>query len=285
MSVIDIAGKRFGRLFVKKFVDTKKGGGARWKCVCDCGKVVTVRSQSLRTGQTTSCGCYRRERMSYRASGKAGEICDGEKLCRKSLKAKNGEGRGTCMRRSGHNGGHGTKTTCRDCAVRLTKDNSVSYCPMCRDCRTNYQRATHGSKPLNRQMPGKKHTFLCGCSGILPKQRRQPNKFAVAVSSNWACRAAIILKNSKFHAKKYKPMDSNTPHSLIRELMEEPNCERCGQPLKWELGVGRTPHLHHDHDTGEIYGFTHLRCNSQALENEIERLKAKIKKLTAKKIY
>jgi hypothetical protein len=59
-------------------------------------------------------------------------------------------------------------------------------------------------------------------------------------------------------------------------MMEEPNCERCGEALKWEFGVGKTPHLHHNHETGEIYGFTHPVCNPQAMEQEIERLRTNL---------
>lgn len=32
-----------------------------WNCVCDCGNRVTVRAENLRTGNTTSCGCYAKE--------------------------------------------------------------------------------------------------------------------------------------------------------------------------------------------------------------------------------
>lgn len=33
--------------------------GATWECLCDCGKTMVTRSNSLRTGNTTSCGCTR----------------------------------------------------------------------------------------------------------------------------------------------------------------------------------------------------------------------------------
>lgn len=57
MSVaIDITGQRFGRLVA---IESIHGHGQlRWKCQCDCGKTVVVKSQSLRTGMTKSCGCY-----------------------------------------------------------------------------------------------------------------------------------------------------------------------------------------------------------------------------------
>jgi hypothetical protein len=65
-------------------------------------------------------------------------------------------------------------------------------------------------------------------------------------------------------------------------MMAEPNCERCGEPLVWEFGLGKTPHLHHNHETGEPIGFTHPVCNPRAMEDEIDRLKAVVKKLKSR---
>jgi hypothetical protein len=56
-AVIEIAGERFGNLLVLGRSVSLQKGQARWDCVCDCGKNVTVRSQDLRIGHTTSCGC------------------------------------------------------------------------------------------------------------------------------------------------------------------------------------------------------------------------------------
>lgn len=39
-----------------------KGYVQYWICECDCGSVFEVRSDSLRSGRTLSCGCYQRER-------------------------------------------------------------------------------------------------------------------------------------------------------------------------------------------------------------------------------
>jgi hypothetical protein len=73
-----------------------------------------------------------------------------------------------------------------------------------------------------------------------------------------------------------------TPHSVIRAMMEEPNCVLCSLPLTWEFGMGKTPHLHHNHVTGEIYGFTHARCNAHDLMREIDRLRDQIKTFSHK---
>lgn len=56
----DLQGKRFGRLTVTVRDDTRTDR-AYWSCLCDCGKVKTVAGSSLRSGNTQSCGCLRRE--------------------------------------------------------------------------------------------------------------------------------------------------------------------------------------------------------------------------------
>jgi len=59
----DLAGQRFGRLLVLYDTGERKNGCVIWHCQCDCGCEVDVRSSNLISGRTTSCGCYRRERL------------------------------------------------------------------------------------------------------------------------------------------------------------------------------------------------------------------------------
>lgn len=55
---IDLVGKRFGRLVVKKFVGRNKHRHSLWECVCDCGNTCTVSTMCLRRAKPTkSCGC------------------------------------------------------------------------------------------------------------------------------------------------------------------------------------------------------------------------------------
>lgn len=56
----NLTSQRFGRLTVIEF-SHKKGDKTYWKCKCDCGKEVLVRSDALKTGHTNSCGCYNKE--------------------------------------------------------------------------------------------------------------------------------------------------------------------------------------------------------------------------------
>ena len=56
---MELQGVRFGRLTVlKKAANTNK---AFWVCVCDCGAVVTKAQIDLRSGDTKSCGCIKKE--------------------------------------------------------------------------------------------------------------------------------------------------------------------------------------------------------------------------------
>lgn len=58
---LDLAGEIFGRLTVLEFADKAKCGHKRWLCRCDCGTEIVVWGSSLKTGNTKSCGCLKRE--------------------------------------------------------------------------------------------------------------------------------------------------------------------------------------------------------------------------------
>lgn len=53
----DLTGKRFGRLVVLERVENNKNGGARWRCVCDCGREAVSTTSMLNSGHNVSCGC------------------------------------------------------------------------------------------------------------------------------------------------------------------------------------------------------------------------------------
>lgn len=52
----EMIGKKFGKLTPIE-EGGHMGGLLAYKCQCDCGNIVTVRGPSLRSGNTTSCGC------------------------------------------------------------------------------------------------------------------------------------------------------------------------------------------------------------------------------------
>ena len=66
---IDLAGQRFNKLFVLEYAgctrpDRPKKKNHQWKCKCDCGNECVVLGDSLRSGNTQSCGCLQKERAS-----------------------------------------------------------------------------------------------------------------------------------------------------------------------------------------------------------------------------
>lgn len=61
-------GQRHGRLVVTGEAPRAKGGKAQVYCDCDCGtKAKVVRVSALRSGVSTSCGCFAREQTSARS--------------------------------------------------------------------------------------------------------------------------------------------------------------------------------------------------------------------------
>lgn len=57
---LNLIGQRFGRLLVIAEAPNK-GNRTQWLCKCDCGQEYIGRTDSLRAGKLTSCGCLRTE--------------------------------------------------------------------------------------------------------------------------------------------------------------------------------------------------------------------------------
>lgn len=64
----DLTGMKFDRLTVMGDVGKRtKGNGIMWKCICDCGNEVYVRTYSLGK-DVKSCGCLRNEKLIQRST-------------------------------------------------------------------------------------------------------------------------------------------------------------------------------------------------------------------------
>lgn len=63
-NVIDIVGKTFGKLLVLRIDDSNDSIRIKWICKCECGNIVSVFGENLNTGNTSSCGCLRKESAS-----------------------------------------------------------------------------------------------------------------------------------------------------------------------------------------------------------------------------
>ena len=59
--LIDLTSKKFGRLQVVARSSNNKHNAVVWKCVCDCGNEVFVTGGNLKSGNSRSCGCEKRE--------------------------------------------------------------------------------------------------------------------------------------------------------------------------------------------------------------------------------
>lgn len=63
MPAIDIVPEKpFGQLLTKEFLGSDKSGHQICRCLCKCGNTVVVTASHLRSGDTQSCGCLRKQR-------------------------------------------------------------------------------------------------------------------------------------------------------------------------------------------------------------------------------
>ena len=51
-NIIDLTGKKFGKLKVLGRCVNKKGNKPEWVCICDCGNYCSVQGQNLRRNYT-----------------------------------------------------------------------------------------------------------------------------------------------------------------------------------------------------------------------------------------
>lgn len=60
-TIIDMTGKKYGRLTVLERAGTDGSGNATWLCQCECGNTTIVPGRTLRNGESKSCGCLHNE--------------------------------------------------------------------------------------------------------------------------------------------------------------------------------------------------------------------------------
>ena len=65
MQFQDLAGQRFGRLLITSFAEFRQEDArcrrAHWHCQCDCGNQAIASGKAMKSGNTLSCGCLRKE--------------------------------------------------------------------------------------------------------------------------------------------------------------------------------------------------------------------------------
>jgi hypothetical protein len=62
---VDLVGRRFGKLLVLSLSAERKNGLC-WNCICDCGNPTVNNGNSLKNGNTKSCGCGKSEATARR---------------------------------------------------------------------------------------------------------------------------------------------------------------------------------------------------------------------------
>src|SRR4051812_34445149 len=55
--LIDLVGRRYGRLTIVSRLPNGKGWKPRWLCLCDCGATKECFGTNVTSGKTRSCGC------------------------------------------------------------------------------------------------------------------------------------------------------------------------------------------------------------------------------------
>lgn len=83
-----LTGHQFGRLAVECRAGSRNQQST-WHCRCDCGQSVVVVGKSLRSGQTQSCGCLRKERTALVGSARTIDLT-GRRFGRLVAQAKEG---------------------------------------------------------------------------------------------------------------------------------------------------------------------------------------------------
>lgn len=58
---LDLTNQRFGKLLAVSKAPKRNDKYTRWVCKCDCGNQIEVRTDYLRNGHTTSCGCVKKQ--------------------------------------------------------------------------------------------------------------------------------------------------------------------------------------------------------------------------------
>ncbi len=62
----DLTGRKFHRWTVVRFYRMTKDGESQWLCRCKCSAEAMVCRSSLTSGNSKSCGCYKKEQVSIR---------------------------------------------------------------------------------------------------------------------------------------------------------------------------------------------------------------------------
>jgi hypothetical protein len=121
----------FGRLTVLSRVGLDKHKKVIWECACDCGAVTRTSTAHLRSGHSTSCGCFRIDRVKNSHKSLVGKVF-GRLTVLEKIDASNGHRRWLCSSRASpeahHLWGYAHKTAK---VFRFLVENGVTLCHDC----------------------------------------------------------------------------------------------------------------------------------------------------------
>lgn len=66
----DMVGKKYGRWTVLEYAGQSKGKSDLFKCRCDCGTIKDVLGRSLKSGNSKSCGCLKKDLLKSKTAEK-----------------------------------------------------------------------------------------------------------------------------------------------------------------------------------------------------------------------
>lgn len=136
-----------------------KNGRTYWRCQCDCGNKIIISSCNLRTGNTKSCGCYRKEKTSERYIGRTdmsgkknpnynSNLTDKDRQNRKTVyeynewrKAVYERDNYTCQccgKRGGKLAAHHLESYDNNPELRTSLENGITLCGEDKDCHGNF---------------------------------------------------------------------------------------------------------------------------------------------------
>lgn len=70
----DITGEKYNKLTAIKYIGKTKNGSAIWLWKCDCGNEKEIIANSVKTGNTKSCGCLKKEQNKNNLKSKIKDI-------------------------------------------------------------------------------------------------------------------------------------------------------------------------------------------------------------------
>lgn len=79
--IVDITGRRYGRVVIERVIFPHPNSikGAMCECICDCGNRYTRSRETIMAGKTNTCGCLRKENSARALKARAKHGMEGTK--------------------------------------------------------------------------------------------------------------------------------------------------------------------------------------------------------------